>query len=280
MLFTITIPVTPFTKKCVTYAYGQGVIKLGQKSQLFSNLSKMTFSENDERAKQYCTESIEVEIPKNLKMHIEASNIWVLGFMLHTYEISCMLNTIEFSVFVLKKEAVATIENYTSIRGIMEDDLSFQTIYKAWQRQKVKKIGKNKENGITKTRKTVFFCYSIPFVSIIKYLTQLYNIDLKNIQGSTLKEPVLYEYRKVILYIAYKCANMSIRQLANEFGIHYPQVHKNINSTEFMFNEFPNDTISIRIEEAFQYLKDKLSPLNIEQLHLLLKYGSNKHHKS
>ena len=33
-------------------------------------------------------------------------------------------------------------------------------------------------------------------------------------------------------------------------------------------------------EQAFQYLKDKLSPLNIEQLHLLLKYGSNKHHKA
>ena len=273
MKLSIEIPVTRLTKKCLQASYGEGVINVPVRSSLFQNLSKSTFSNNENvRAKRYCTEVIQLNVSKELKDIIEKTNIWSLGYMLHGYEIDLMLNTIEFCVFHLKNEAMRSIENYFAARKVDEDDFAISTAYKSWQRRQANKIGKHEEFRRTKTHKKVFNCSSLPCAEIIKHLTVLYDTDFHKFRGPRLNEQIYHERRKVILFLCYKLSTITIRDLAKEFLFNFPNLHKNIKTTEFIYNNFEEDNLSIMINVAFAFLQHKVSPLNIAPLRLLLKH--------
>lgn len=262
-MFVVALPVTPFTYKALKFQYGPEKIEVKRSDALFKNLSKKTFTQKDFWAKKYCTKTIEVKVPEELKTHLENVNIWELGYMLHFSEVKDLLDTIEFVVFHLKQDAMSCIKNYLVARDIDEDDYPLETAYKNWQRRKEKKIGKKAQFRITKRHKRVFNCYSIPVAKITQNLAKFYDSEIEKFYGPKLETPILHQQRKVILFLTYKFGHISFRKLANEFQIYYPQLHKNIKITEFVFSTFKDDELSIMINDAFNFLQQEVSPLQI-----------------
>jgi|GEM_PF-4125151 len=266
----IQLAVTPFAKRCIEYDYGQMPIVINRSLPLFQNLSKRTFTSKKSKSQQYCTELLELDIPSKLAKHIEHNNIFSLGYMLHSYEMDKLLNTVLFSVHVMGNEAMTTISNYFDIREVSEDDYAQRTAYRAWQRYESKKTGNSSKNRAKIKAGYVARFHPLSYDLVLRDLLSFFDLDLRDLRGSILKTADLHEVRNVILFLLYKLTKTTLSDLSKSFLFSFQKIHHHIKDLDFIYNTYDDDKYNVLINDAFEYIAASVRPLPIEDLRLRL----------
>lgn len=257
----VDLPLTPFSKRCITFEYGASPILVDSRTELFRNLSKNPFSNKITKAEKVCTEQVKIKIPKRLEVHFIKNGSLLLGYLLHSHYINKMLSAILNTTSLSSVTVMDALKNYFLVRNITEDDFALESAYKAWQRYQHNFIQKNKEISITKSGAVIFSRYTLESQFVLKKLLIYFEVSHKDLHSFPLPCQALYQIRKYIMFLLIQVSDATYREVGKIFKINYPAVWKNVERTKFYYDKCLDPTLNEEIDKAFDYLFDN-SPLD------------------
>lgn len=150
----IQIPVSRFSYQVITSRYGHPLhINRHSHKELCIYL-QLSPVDNSLKFEEELTETLEITLPSTIGSAISRRNLTATGVLLHQLHIIRLYDFIYAQTIVedSKKSAYAAMKAFYDAHNLSEDDFSFDSAYRGWQRHKAR-IAKNKGNFAKNVRR-------------------------------------------------------------------------------------------------------------------------------